>query len=53
MGGVYLAEDTSLKRKVAIKFLPEHLQVDHLAHKRFLRPQDSGVVAQKAHSEFL
>ena len=37
MGKVYLAEDTSLKRKVALKFLPEYLQQDDIAHKRFLR----------------
>ena len=37
MGEVYLAEDTSLDRKVAIKFLPESLAQDELAPKRFLR----------------
>ena len=28
MGEVYLAEDTKLDRKVAIKFLPQHLTKD-------------------------
>jgi eukaryotic-like serine/threonine-protein kinase len=37
MGEVYLAEDSSLGRKVALKFLPESLRHDELAHKRFLR----------------
>jgi serine/threonine protein kinase len=37
MGEVYLAEDTSLKRKVALKFLPDYLQQDEVAQKRFLR----------------
>ena len=41
MGKVYLAEDTSLKRKVALKFLPEHLHQDELTHKRFLREAES------------
>ena len=34
---VYLAEDTSLKRKVALKFLSEYLERDEEARKRFLR----------------
>ncbi|MEJ2082909.1 MAG: serine/threonine-protein kinase [Acidobacteriota bacterium] len=37
MGEVYLAEDTSLQRKVALKFLPASLADDELARKRFLR----------------
>jgi serine/threonine-protein kinase len=41
MGEVYLAEDTSLKRKVALKFLPASLADDEVAHKRFLREAQS------------
>ena len=41
MGEVYLAEDTSLKRKVALKFLPDYLQADEVAQKRFLREAQS------------
>ncbi len=37
MGEVYLAEDASLKRKVALKFLPEEMRRDEIARKRFLR----------------
>lgn len=37
MGEVYLAEDTWLERKVALKFLPPHLQQDATAPKRFQR----------------
>jgi serine/threonine protein kinase/dienelactone hydrolase len=37
MGIVYLAHDTSLDRKVAIKFLPENCEQDQIAKKRFLR----------------
>jgi serine/threonine protein kinase len=41
MGEVYLAEDTSLKRKVALKFLPETLRQDPKSHKRFIREAQS------------
>jgi serine/threonine-protein kinase len=35
MGVVYLAEDTKLRRKVAIKFLPRHIAADTDERKRF------------------
>src|SRR5512135_1561206 len=37
MGEVFLADDTSLHRKVALKFLPPEMQQDATARKRFLR----------------
>ncbi len=37
MGEVFLAEDTILERKVAIKFLPENMNWDPPTRKRFLR----------------
>ena len=37
MGEVFLAQDTNLDRKVAIKFLPKELQQDQMACERFLR----------------
>jgi WD40 repeat protein/serine/threonine protein kinase len=37
MGEVYLAEETPVHRQVALKFLPEALQWDETARKRFLR----------------
>ena len=41
MGEVFLAQDTSLDRKVALKFLPHSMQEDPVAHKRFLREAKS------------
>ena len=35
MGIVYLAEDTKLKRKVAIKFLPQYISANEEERKRF------------------
>jgi len=37
MGEVYLAEDTELNRRVALKFLPSHLCKDEDCRKRFKR----------------
>jgi len=37
MGEVYLAQDTVLDRKVAIKFLPEEMQIDAKARVRLVR----------------
>ena len=37
MGEVYLAEDTKLDRKVALKFLPSHIAQDADVRTRFTR----------------
>jgi eukaryotic-like serine/threonine-protein kinase len=37
MGEVFLAEDSSLHRKVALKFLPSSMQQDAMARQRFIR----------------
>ena len=41
MGEVFLAEDTELERKVALKFLPEALQTDATALARLRREAKS------------
>jgi len=41
MGEVYLAEDTSLKRPVALKFLPQDQNQDEVARKRLIREAES------------
>ena len=47
MGEVYLAEDTKLNRKVALKFLPSHLCQDENCRKRFKR--EAQAVAKLSH----
>jgi len=37
MGEVYLAEDSKLNRKVAIKLLPTHSGTDETARRRLIR----------------
>jgi len=41
MGEVFLAQDTNLDRKVAIKFLPVEMQQDLTARERFIREAKS------------
>ncbi len=41
MGEVYLAEDTRMKRKVALKFLPAHLCQDDDSRARFYREAEA------------
>lgn len=46
MGEVYLAEDTSLNRLVALKFLPPHMQQNPTALKRFIREAESAAALE-------
>ena len=48
MGEVYLAEDRTLDRKVALKFLPEEMRRDETARKRFLREAKSAAALDHA-----
>ncbi len=49
MGEVFLAHDTSLDRRVALKFLPLEMQRDTFAHKRFLREAKSAAALDHAY----
>jgi len=51
MGEVYLAEDTELDRKVALKFLPPHLCQDEDCRKRFKR--EAQAAARLDHSNIV
>lgn len=49
MGEVFLAQDTSLERRVALKFLPQEMRVDTVARKRFLREAKSAATLHHPH----
>ena len=47
MGEVCPAEDTSLEREVAVKFLPEGIDADPLAQRKFLRETKSAAAIEQ------
>ena len=49
MGVVYLAEDTQLRRKVALKFLPEQYLDDESYKRRFLEEAQSAAIFDHPH----
>ncbi|MCP4683808.1 MAG: protein kinase [bacterium] len=51
MGEVYLAEDTALERKVALKFLPPHLCQDEECRQRFMR--EARAIAKISHPNII
>jgi serine/threonine protein kinase len=49
MGAVYLAEDTKLKRQVALKFLPPELTQDETRKQRFIQEARAAAAIEHPH----
>jgi serine/threonine-protein kinase len=49
MGQVYLAEDTELGRRVALKVLPSDMMADEVARKRLLREARAAATLDHPH----